>query len=97
LNRLSCHTNTHPLALSGGEKQRVAIGGAACAAKDILIYDEPAGGQDHLNMRATCAVIRGAAQNAKYPLSLPAIWNLFWGAVPGCRASLAAVWRKITA
>ncbi len=65
---LAQYAATHPLALSGGEKQRVAIGSAVCAGKDILIYDEPTSGQDYLNMRATCGLIRNAAQNAQLSL-----------------------------
>jgi energy-coupling factor transport system ATP-binding protein len=61
---LSGYRDTHPLALSGGEKQRVAIGSAVCAAKEILIYDEPTSGQDYLNMRATCGLIRDGAKTA---------------------------------
>ena len=61
---LSANTETHPLALSGGEKQRVAIGSAVCAGKEILIYDEPTSGQDLINMRVTCTLIQKAAENA---------------------------------
>lgn len=43
--------DTHPMALSGGEKQRVAIGSALASMKDILIFDEPTSGLDlrHMN------------------------------------------------
>ena len=34
----------HPMALSGGEKQRVAIASSLVAGKDILIFDEPTSG-----------------------------------------------------
>lgn len=61
---LTEYAQTHPLALSGGQKQRVAIGSAVCAGKEILIYDEPTSGQDYENMRATCGLIRTAAEDA---------------------------------
>ena len=40
----------HPMALSGGEKQRVAIASAIASNKEILIFDEPTSGLDLKNM-----------------------------------------------
>lgn len=40
----------HPMSLSGGEKQRVAIGSAIAAGRDILILDEPTSGLDYRRM-----------------------------------------------
>lgn len=42
--------DTHPMALSGGEKQRVAIASAIASKKEILIFDEPTSGLDLKNM-----------------------------------------------
>ncbi len=42
--------DTHPMALSGGEKQRVAIASAIASKKEILIFDEPTSGLDLNNM-----------------------------------------------
>ena len=42
--------DTHPMALSGGEKQRVAIASAIASRKEILIFDEPTSGLDLNNM-----------------------------------------------
>ena len=40
----------HPMSLSGGEKQRVAIGSAIASGKKILIFDEPTSGLDYRHM-----------------------------------------------
>lgn len=42
--------DVHPMALSGGEKQRVAIASAIASKKEILIFDEPTSGLDLKNM-----------------------------------------------
>ena len=43
--------DAHPMALSGGEKQRVAIASAIASKKNILIFDEPTSGLDLKHMR----------------------------------------------
>lgn len=40
----------HPMSLSGGEKQRVAIGSAVASNKEILVFDEPTSGLDYRHM-----------------------------------------------
>lgn len=40
----------HPMALSGGEKQRVAIGSAIASNKEIMVFDEPTSGLDYRHM-----------------------------------------------
>lgn len=40
----------HPMSLSGGEKQRVAIASAILSDKEIIIFDEPTSGLDFINM-----------------------------------------------
>lgn len=40
----------HPMSLSGGEKQRVAIGSAIASNKEILVFDEPTSGLDYFHM-----------------------------------------------
>ncbi|MDO4277092.1 MAG: energy-coupling factor ABC transporter ATP-binding protein [Eubacteriales bacterium] len=42
--------NLHPMSLSGGEKQRVAIGSAIASNKKIMIFDEPTSGLDYRHM-----------------------------------------------
>ena len=43
-------SDRHPMSLSGGEQQRVAIGSAIAADREILILDEPTSGLDHRRM-----------------------------------------------
>ena len=52
LSNLNLHhlKDKHPMALSGGEKQRVAIASAIASKKEILIFDEPTSGLDLKNM-----------------------------------------------
>lgn len=40
----------HPMSLSGGEKQRVAIGSAIASNKKIMVFDEPTSGLDYRHM-----------------------------------------------
>ena len=46
------------MALSGGEKQRVAIASAIASGKEILIFDEPTSGLDLKNMMKVCENLR---------------------------------------
>lgn len=48
----------HPMSLSGGEKQRVAIAGAVASEKEIIIFDEPTSGLDLRHMYEVSASIR---------------------------------------
>nr|WP_256254665.1 ATP-binding cassette domain-containing protein [Treponema phagedenis] len=47
---LEAFMELHPMSLSGGEKQRVAIASAIAADRDILILDEPTSGLDYRHM-----------------------------------------------
>ena len=47
----------HPMALSGGEKQRVAIASAVASERDIILFDEPTSGLDLRHMREVAANI----------------------------------------
>ena len=47
-----------PMALSGGEKRRVAIAGALAVKPEILVFDEPIAGLDPLGREAFLTLIR---------------------------------------
>lgn len=48
----------HPMSLSGGEKQRVAIGSVIAANKKILIFDEPTSGLDYRHMLEVVEILK---------------------------------------
>lgn len=62
---LSHAKGMHPGALSGGEKQRLALATAACTKRLIRFYDEPTSGQDMENLRQTVEVIRALGKEAE--------------------------------
>ncbi len=41
----------HPMSLSDGQKQRVAIASAILSGKELIIFDEPTSGIDYFNMQ----------------------------------------------
>jgi energy-coupling factor transport system ATP-binding protein len=43
--------DAHPMSLSGGEKQRVAIATALASEREIIVFDEPTSGLDLTHMR----------------------------------------------
>jgi len=50
----------HPQDLSGGEKQRVAVGSAILSGKKWIILDEPTSGLDYQNMLAVSRLLKKA-------------------------------------
>lgn len=54
-----------PLALSGGERKRVAIASVVCYDPEILILDEPTVGQDQLQKNNISELIREFANKGK--------------------------------
>ncbi|MCR4721547.1 MAG: ABC transporter ATP-binding protein, partial [Lachnospiraceae bacterium] len=55
----------HPQSLSGGEKQRVAIGCAILAERDILVWDEPTSGLDYRRMTAFASIVQNLKESGK--------------------------------
>jgi energy-coupling factor transport system ATP-binding protein len=43
--------DAHPMSLSGGEKQRLAIAAAIASEREIVVFDEPTSGLDCARMR----------------------------------------------
>ena len=60
LNRLDllAFKDRHPMSLSGGEKQRVAIASAITSKRSILFFDEPTSGLDYKHMKEVANVLR---------------------------------------
>jgi energy-coupling factor transport system ATP-binding protein len=50
--------DAHPMSLSGGEKQRVAIATAIASGREIIVFDEPTSGLDYKHMRRVADNIR---------------------------------------
>ncbi len=48
----------HPMSLSGGEKQRVAIASVICKNSKFIYFDEPTSGMDYKNMLKISKLIR---------------------------------------
>ena len=55
----------HPMSLSGGEKQRTAIGTAMAHDAQVVIFDEPTSGLDFANMRRVVDVLKQLADSGK--------------------------------
>ncbi|MDR2360330.1 MAG: energy-coupling factor ABC transporter ATP-binding protein, partial [Oscillospiraceae bacterium] len=62
---LSKMKEKHPMALSGGEKQRVAIASAVASKRDIILFDEPTSGLDLRHMREVAVNIKRLAAMGK--------------------------------
>nr|MCR5722641.1 ATP-binding cassette domain-containing protein [Lachnospiraceae bacterium] len=55
----------HPQSLSGGEKQRTAIGCAVVSDRDVVVFDEPTSGLDYRHMKAVSKLIRDLKEKGK--------------------------------
>ena len=57
--RLSKYRDTHPLSLSGGEKQRLALASVVVMEPQILVLDEPTTGLDLLSINGILEIVKG--------------------------------------
>lgn len=55
----------HPLSLSGGEKQRVAIASAIASGRTIIVFDEPTSGLDFRHMKEVSKSLHTLADQGK--------------------------------
>ena len=51
------YADTHPMALSDGQKQRTAIASGIASSKPIIIFDEPTSGLDLAHMKQAAGEI----------------------------------------
>ena len=56
--RLSKYRDTHPLSLSGGEKQRLALASVVVMEPEILVLDEPTTGLDLLSIQGILEIVK---------------------------------------
>ena len=55
----------HPVSLSGGEKQRVAVATAIASERSVLLFDEPTSGLDYRHMREVAELLKRLAAEGK--------------------------------
>ena len=55
----------HPMAVSGGQKQRLAIATGIVAGKKILIFDEPTNGLDYEHMVVVSQTLKNLAKRGQ--------------------------------
>ena len=62
---LSLHAEDHPMGLSGGEKQRVAVASAIASNRSLILFDEPTSGLDLFHMRQVAELLNKLAGMGK--------------------------------
>ncbi|MDO4772553.1 MAG: ABC transporter ATP-binding protein [Bacillota bacterium] len=60
---IDAYAESHPMSLSGGEKQRVAIASAILSGAKIICFDEPTSGMDYENMRKISELIQSTVND----------------------------------
>ncbi len=63
--RLEKYKDTHPMSLSGGEKQRLALASIIILGPDVLILDEPTTGLDYNSVNSMLQLIRKLSDEGK--------------------------------
>lgn len=58
----------HPMSLSGGEKQRLAVACALASEKEIIIFDEPTSGLDYYHMQRIIQALRLLVSYGRKPI-----------------------------
>ena len=65
---LSEFSERHPLSLSAGQRQRLAIACALASARQVTVFDEPTSGLDLRQMQATAKALRQIADQGRVVL-----------------------------
>lgn len=60
---LTKYKERHPMSLSEGQKQRVAIASALLSGKEIIIFDEPTSGLDYNHMKRFGKLLNGLKES----------------------------------
>ncbi len=63
--KLTEKKEAHPMSLSGGEKQRVAVANAWASGKEIIIFDEPTSGLCYESMMALKSIVENLKKAGK--------------------------------
>lgn len=83
----------HPMTLSGGQMQRLAIAVSLLSDREIVVFDEPTSGLDYGNMLRVGRIIRQLFEN-KWFLLLPMTRNWCKKCVPGSFGSRTVALKK---